>query len=64
MRALLQRVTGAEVRVEGELKGRCGRGYLVLLGVGPDDDEATADAEKSGEEACADARRNDEKDAT
>lgn len=42
MRALLQRVTGAEVRVEGELKGRCGRGYLVLLGVGPDDDEATA----------------------
>ena len=30
---------------------------------GGHDDEATTDAEESGEEACADARRNDEKDA-
>jgi D-tyrosyl-tRNA(Tyr) deacylase len=39
MRALLQRVAGAEVRVEGEVTGRIGVGLLVLLGVGPDDDE-------------------------
>lgn len=42
MRALLQRVTGAEVRVGGELRGSCGIGYLILLGIGPKDDEAAA----------------------
>ncbi|MCI5850224.1 MAG: D-aminoacyl-tRNA deacylase [Sutterellaceae bacterium] len=31
MIALLQRVTGAEVRSEGELLGHCGRGLLVLF---------------------------------
>jgi D-tyrosyl-tRNA(Tyr) deacylase len=44
VRALLQRVSRAEVRVAGERVGAIGRGLLVLLGVGPDDDEATADA--------------------
>jgi D-tyrosyl-tRNA(Tyr) deacylase len=44
MRALLQRVTRAEVRVGDEVVGRVGRGLLVLLGVAPDDDAATADA--------------------
>ncbi len=44
MRALLQRVSRAEVRVAGERVGAIGRGLLVLLGVGPQDDEATADA--------------------
>jgi len=42
MRALVQRVARAEVRVAGEVVGRVGRGFLVLLGVGPDDDEAVA----------------------
>ena len=42
MRALLQRVARAEVRVEGEVVGATGPGLLVLLGVGHDDDEATA----------------------
>jgi D-tyrosyl-tRNA(Tyr) deacylase len=42
MRALLQRVARAEVRVNGEVAGATGRGLLVLLGVGHDDDEATA----------------------
>lgn len=32
MRVLLQRVSRAEVRVEGEVVGRTGRGYLVLVG--------------------------------
>lgn len=42
MRALIQRVASASVEVEGEIVGACGRGLLVLLGVGPCDDEATA----------------------
>jgi len=44
MRALLQRVERAEVRVEGSAVGTIGRGLLVLLGVGHADDESTADA--------------------
>ena len=43
MRALLQRTTGAEVRVDGEVVGAIGGGLVILLGVGPDDVEATAD---------------------
>ena len=37
MRLVLQRVSRAEVRVEGEVVGAVGRGLLVLLGVGPED---------------------------
>jgi D-tyrosyl-tRNA(Tyr) deacylase len=37
MRALLQRVTRAEVHVGGERIDAIGTGLLVLLGVGPDD---------------------------
>ena len=44
MRALLQRVTRAEVRVGERTVGSIGHGLLVLLGVGPSDDAATADA--------------------
>ena len=44
MRALLQRVSRAEVRVAGEPVGAIGRGLLVLLGVAPGDDDAAADA--------------------
>jgi D-tyrosyl-tRNA(Tyr) deacylase len=44
VRALLQRTSGATVRVSGETVGEVGAGLVVLLGVGPDDDEATADA--------------------
>jgi D-aminoacyl-tRNA deacylase len=43
MRALVQRVSRAEVRVGGEAVGRIGPGLLVLLGVTHDDDEARAD---------------------
>jgi D-tyrosyl-tRNA(Tyr) deacylase len=43
VRALLQRTTGARVVVDGEAVGEIGGGLVVLLGVGPDDDEATAD---------------------
>ena len=44
MRALLQRTSGARVRVGGEVVGEIEAGLVVLLGVGPDDDEAVADA--------------------
>jgi D-tyrosyl-tRNA(Tyr) deacylase len=44
VRALLQRTTGARVRIDGETVGEIGTGLVVLLGVGPDDDDATADA--------------------
>lgn len=42
MRAVLQRVTEARVTVDGETVGQIGRGWLVLLGVGHGDTEATA----------------------
>jgi D-aminoacyl-tRNA deacylase len=42
MRALVQRVARAEVRVGGQAVGRIDRGLLVLLGVGRDDDEDVA----------------------
>lgn len=37
MRALLQRVSQAQVTVDGQVTGAIGNGFLVLLGVGPDD---------------------------
>lgn len=40
MRALVQRVTSASVSIDGTVAGSCGRGFLVLLGVGKDDTEA------------------------
>ena len=43
MRALLQRTSGARVRVGGDVVGEIGAGLVVLLGVGPDDDDAVAD---------------------
>jgi D-tyrosyl-tRNA(Tyr) deacylase len=42
MRACVQRVGEASVTIGGETSGSCGRGFLVLLGVGPDDTEETA----------------------
>ncbi len=42
MRATLQRVSEAEVRVDGETVGKIGRGWLVLLGVGHGDTEQEA----------------------
>jgi D-tyrosyl-tRNA(Tyr) deacylase len=44
MRALIQRVERAEVRSSGEAVAAIGIGLVVLLGVGHDDDDATADA--------------------
>jgi D-aminoacyl-tRNA deacylase len=43
VRALVQRVARASVRVEGEVVGSIGAGLLVLLGVTHDDTPAIAD---------------------
>jgi len=42
VRALVQRVTGARVRVDGEIVGEIGAGLCVLVGVTHDDDAARA----------------------
>jgi len=42
MRAVCQRVSRARVTVEGEVVGEIGLGWLVLLGVGPNDDDVVA----------------------
>ena len=43
MRAVVQRVSRAQVAVDGEVVGDIGRGLLVLLGVTHTDNEADAD---------------------
>ena len=42
MRAVIQRVARAEVRVEGAVVGSVGKGLLVLLGVAQEDGEESA----------------------
>jgi len=39
MRAVIQRVKEAKVEVNGDIIGKIGEGFLVLLGVGKDDTE-------------------------
>lgn len=43
MKAVIQRVRNADVKVEGKTTGEIGQGLLILLGVGPEDTERTAD---------------------
>ena len=42
MRAVLTRVNHASVTIAGEVHGKIGRGFLILLGVHEDDTEAEA----------------------
>ncbi len=42
MRAVVTRVASASVTVNGTVTGAIGKGFLVLLGVGPGDSEETA----------------------
>jgi D-tyrosyl-tRNA(Tyr) deacylase len=44
MRAVVQRVKRAEVRVEGKVVGQVGAGLLVLVGIGKGDSEESADS--------------------
>jgi D-tyrosyl-tRNA(Tyr) deacylase len=43
MRAVIQRVAAADVRVDHEIVGRIGPGLLVLLGIARSDEEKDAD---------------------
>ena len=40
MRAVVTRVTSASVTIDGKVNGAIGRGFLVLLGIGPNDTPA------------------------
>jgi D-tyrosyl-tRNA(Tyr) deacylase len=64
MRALVQRVSRAEVRVDGAVTGSIGPGLLVLLGIAHADTEANADKVAAKVRALriftdADGRMND-----
>ena len=39
MRAVLTKVKSASVTIDGEVVGKIGKGFLILLGVGPEDTE-------------------------
>ncbi|MEO1617155.1 MAG: D-aminoacyl-tRNA deacylase [Planctomycetota bacterium] len=49
MKVVLQRVTEASVRVDGETVGEIGAGFLALVGIGKQDDSSVVDwmAEKT-----------------
>ncbi len=40
MRAVLTRVTNASVTIDGRVNGKIGQGFLILLGIGPEDTPA------------------------
>ena len=50
MRAVVTRVDRASVTIDGRINGQIGRGFLVLLGVGPNDTEDTA--QKLADKIC------------
>lgn len=43
MRIVIQRAEKAKVSVDGEIVGQIGRGFMVLVGVGPEDTKQNAD---------------------
>ena len=43
MKAVIQRVANASVKVDGEIVGSCARGYMILLGVAQGDSELDAE---------------------
>lgn len=43
MRFIIQRVTEASVTIDGEISGKIGKGYLVLIGVADTDTKEIAD---------------------
>ena len=43
MKLVVQRVKNAKVEVENKVVGKIGTGYMVLIGIGPEDTEKKAD---------------------
>ena len=50
MRAVVTRVSSASVTIDDRVEGAIEKGYLILLGVGPNDTEAVCD--KLAEKIC------------
>ena len=50
MKAVVTRVKNARVEIDNKVNGAIEKGFLVLLGVGPDDTEASAD--KLADKVC------------
>ena len=50
MRAVVTRVSSASVTIDGAVEGAIEQGYLILLGVGPEDSEEICD--KLAEKIC------------
>ncbi len=50
MKAVVTRVTEAYVTIDGEVRGSIGKGFLVLLGVAPEDTEK--DAARLADKVC------------
>ncbi len=50
MRAVVTRVKQARVEIDGDISGQIGQGFLVLLGVAPEDTPAAAD--KMADKVC------------
>jgi len=50
LRAVVTRVSSASVTIDGKVNGAIDKGYLILLGVGPEDTEAVCD--KLAEKIC------------
>ena len=43
MRLVIQKVSEASCRVDGKITGSIGKGFMVLVGIGVDDDETTVE---------------------
>ena len=43
MKFVIQRVTESSVKVDGEIIGQIGKGFMVLIGVGQEDTQEIAD---------------------
>ena len=57
MRFVIQRVTESEVQVDGEVLGRIGKGFMVLIGVSDSDTKEIADKMVSrGRRTCLSIR--------
>jgi len=60
MRAVLTKVKRASVTIDGQVRGKIGQGFLVLLGVAPDDDEQKC--QKLADKLCSLRIFDDEND--
>lgn len=43
VRFIIQRVRHASVTIDGEVRGKIGKGFMVLIGIGADDTKEMAD---------------------